>query len=30
MKVREENPPPEWKYNEIWMQLRKELQKGGN
>ena len=21
----EENPPPEWKYNEIWMQLRKEL-----
>lgn len=23
----EENPPPEWKYNEIWMQLRSELQK---
>ncbi|HEV7698607.1 MAG TPA: DUF4431 domain-containing protein [Pyrinomonadaceae bacterium] len=21
----EENPPPEWKYYEIWMQLRKEL-----
>jgi len=23
----EENPPPEWKYYEIWMQLRAELQK---
>jgi hypothetical protein len=23
----EENPPPEWKYYEIWMQLRSELQK---
>ncbi len=23
----EENPPPEWKYNEIWMQLRSEEQK---
>lgn len=22
-----ENPPPEWKYYEIWMQLRSELQK---
>lgn len=22
----EENPPPEWKYYEIWMQLRSELQ----
>ena len=22
----EESPPPEWKYYEIWMQLRKELQ----
>ena len=22
----EENPPPEWKYYEIWMQLRKEMQ----
>lgn len=22
----EANPPPEWKYNEIWMQLRSELQ----
>ena len=21
----EEKPPPEWKYYEIWMQLRKEL-----
>ena len=24
----EENPPPEWKYYEIWMQLRSELQSG--
>jgi hypothetical protein len=23
----EPNPPPEWKYNEIWMQLRSEWQK---
>ena len=23
----EENPPPEWKYYEIWMQIRSELQK---
>jgi hypothetical protein len=23
----EDNPPAEWKYNEIWMQLRSELQK---
>jgi hypothetical protein len=23
----EENPPPEWKYNEIWMQLRSEMQR---
>ncbi len=23
----EENPPPEWKYYEIWMQLRSEMQK---
>jgi predicted NAD-dependent protein-ADP-ribosyltransferase YbiA (DUF1768 family) len=23
----EQNPPPEWKYNEIWMQLRSELQR---
>lgn len=23
----EANPPPEWKYNEIWMQLRSELQR---
>lgn len=23
----EENPPPEWKYYEVWMQLRSELQK---
>jgi len=23
----EESPPPEWKYNEIWMQIRTELQK---
>lgn len=23
----EENPPPEWKYYEIWMMLRSELQK---
>ncbi|MEP6848507.1 MAG: NADAR family protein [Acidobacteriota bacterium] len=23
----EENPPPEWLYNEIWMQIRSELQK---
>jgi len=21
----EQNPPPEWKYNEIWMQIRNEL-----
>ena len=25
----EDNPPPEWKYNEIWMQLRTELQRSG-
>lgn len=23
----EKKPPPEWKYNEIWMQLRSELQR---
>jgi hypothetical protein len=23
----EENPPPEWKYDEIWMQLRAEMRK---
>ena len=23
----EENPPPEWKYYEIWMKLRSEQQK---
>jgi len=23
----DENPPPEWKYYDIWMQLRSELQK---
>ena len=23
----EENPPPEWKYNEIWMQIRSEMQR---
>lgn len=22
----EENPPPEWKYYDIWMQIRSELQ----
>lgn len=26
----EENPPPEWKYNEIWMQLRTELRAKAN
>lgn len=26
----EANPPPEWKYYEIWMQLRTELQKAKN
>jgi len=25
--IQEEDAPPEWKYNEIWMQLRSELQK---
>lgn len=25
--IGEANPPPEWKYYEIWMQLRSELQK---
>jgi len=28
--IQEVDAPPEWKYNEIWMQLRKELQKAGN
>ena len=23
----EENPPPEWLYNKIWMEIRSELQK---
>ena len=23
----EENPPPEWKYYDIWMQIRRELRK---
>ena len=23
----EENPPPEWKYYEIWMQIRAEMYK---
>ena len=25
--IQESNAPPEWKYNEIWMEIREELQK---